>query len=93
MLTEGDVFEATVPVLKGTASSMGASFDVDEVIFRMMNDYGFATISGVAAIADVTERTVRRHLSPLIADGKVVVTGSTRDRRFFLPSDLPAEEK
>ena len=85
-LTEGDVFEATVPVLRGAASAMGTSFDVDEVIFRMMNDYGFATVPGVAAIAGVTERTVRRHLAPLIEDGTVIATGSTRDRRFVLPN-------
>ena len=86
-LTEGDVFEATVPILKGAASAMGTSFDVDGVIFRMLNDYGFATVPGVAAIADVTERTVRRHLAPLIADGRVVATGSTRDRKFVLATN------
>lgn len=91
VLTEGDVFEATVPLLKGAVSAVNASFDVDDVIFRMMRDYGYATVSGVAAVADVTERTVRRHLSPLIADGKVVATGSTRDRRFTLSSDMPQE--
>ena len=63
---------------------MGTSFDVDEVIFRMLSDYGFATVPGVAAIAGVTERTVRRHLAPLIADGTVVATGGTRDRKFIL---------
>lgn len=65
VMTEGDVFEAKVPLLKGAASSMGTSFDVDEVISRMLRDYGFATVPGVAAIAGVTERTVRRHLAPI----------------------------
>lgn len=87
MLTEGDVFEATVPILKGTASAMSTSFDVDEVIFRMMNDYGYATVPGVAAIADVSERTVRRHIAPLVAEGKIVATGTTRDRRYLLPPE------
>ena len=92
VLTEGDVFEATVPVLRGAASAASASFDVDEVIFRMMRDYGHATVQGVAAVADVTERTVRRHLAPLIADGKIVAIGSTRNRRFVLPTEVPPEE-
>ena len=84
-LTEGDVFEASVPILKGAASANAASFDVDEVIFRMMADYGFATVPGVAAIAGVTERTARRHISPLVAEGKIVATGTTRNRRYLLP--------
>ncbi len=86
VLTEGDVFEAAVPILKGSASAMGTSFDVDEVIFRMLSDYGFATVPGVAAIAGVTERTVRRHLTPLVADGTIIATGSTRNRKFILPA-------
>ena len=86
VLTEGDVFEAFVPILKGAASAMGTSFDVDEAIFQMMRDYGYATVPGVAAIAGVTERTVRRHISPLVAEGKIVATGTTRDRRYLLPS-------
>lgn len=86
-LLEGDVFEATIPVLKGSASATNASFDVDEVIFKMIDDYGFATIPGVAAIADVTARTVRRHLTTLVADKAIVAEGSTRNRRFVLPSD------
>ena len=92
VLTEGDVFEATVPLIRGAASAAGSSFDVDEVIFQMLRDYGHATAPGVAAIAGVTERTVRRHLAPLIADGKIVAVGSTRDRRFVLPADVPPEE-
>lgn len=91
VLTEGDVFEAAVPLLRGNASATGSSLDVDEVIFGMMRDYGYATIAGVAAIADVTERTVRRHLTPLIAEGRVAAIGSTRDRRFVPPSDAPQE--
>ncbi|MEE1274640.1 MAG: putative DNA binding domain-containing protein [Olegusella sp.] len=87
VLSEGDVFEATIPILKGAASAMGASFDVDEVIFRMVTDYGYATVAGVAAIADVTERTVRRHISPLVADGRIIAMGTTRDRRYTLPTD------
>ncbi len=91
VMTEGDVFEAKVPLLKGAASSMGASFDVDEVISRMLGDYGFATVPGVAAIAGVTERTVRRHLAPLVTEGKVIAVGSTRDRRFVLSDDARVE--
>ena len=85
------MFEAAVPLLRGNASVTGSSLDVDEVIFGMMRDYGYATIAGVAAIADVTGRTVRRHLAPLIAEGRVAAIGSTRDRRFVPPSDAPQE--
>ena len=91
VMTEGDVFEAKVPLLKGATSSMGASFDVDEVICRMLRDYGFATVPGVAVIAGVTERTVRRHLAPLVAEGRVIAVGSTRDSRFVLPDDARTE--
>lgn len=93
VLEENDVFEAIVPILKGSASAAGMSFDVDEVIFQMMRDYGFATVQGVADIANVTERTVRRHLSPLIASGEVIAEGSTRDRRFVLPTGLAHGEE
>lgn len=86
VLIEGDVFMADVPILKGATSAAGTSFDVDEVIFKMIDDNGFATVPAVAAIAGVAERTVRRHLSPLVEQGKVVATGSTRDRRFTLPA-------
>ena len=92
VLSEGDVFEATVPILKGAASSMGASFDVDEVIFRMIEDYGYATVPGVAAIADVTTRTVRRHLSSLVDAGKIASTGTTKNRRYILPSTTDAAD-
>lgn len=86
-LIEGDVFEASIPILKGAASAGGTSFDVDEVIFQMLSDYGYATVPGVAAIADVTERTVRRHISPLVAEGRIIATGTTRNRRYLLPPE------
>lgn len=90
-LDEGDVFEAVVPLLRGSASAARAPFDVDEVIFRMMRDYGFATIQDVAAIAGVTERTVRRHLAPLVTSGEVAALGSTRNRRFILQTEATRE--
>ena len=85
-LIEGDIFEAFIPILKDEGSMANRAFDVDEVIFKMIEDYGFATAAGVAAAAGVTERTVRRHLSPLVSDGSIVFKGSTRDRRYTLPS-------
>jgi len=90
-LTEDDVFEANIPLQQGVASASGRAFDVDEVIFRMISDYGYATVSVVANIANVTTKTVRRHLSPLVEEGRVVATGSTRDRRYLLPPEQGAE--
>lgn len=80
MLSERDVFEVAVPILRGTASALGASFDVDEVIFQMLADYGYAAVPGVAVFTDVTEKTVGRHILPLVADGKIIAMGTTRGR-------------
>ena len=90
-LIEGDVFEARVPLLLGSASVAGASFDVDEAIFRMMREHGYVTAPEVAAIADVTNRTARRHLASLVEKGEVIAVGNTRSRRYVLPSSGAAK--
>ena len=82
VLTEGDVFEALIPLLHGTASATHSPFDVDEVILRMIDNYGYATVAGVAAVSNVTQRTARRHLSALVSDGTISAQGSTRDRKY-----------
>ena len=87
VLTEGNVFEANVPLLRGEASLSGRSFDVDEVIFQMISESGYATVPGVAAVAGVTERTARRHLSLLADEDRVKPLGRTRDRRYVLPTE------
>lgn len=87
VLTDGNVFEAYIPLLRGVASSSGGAFDVDEVVFQMIGENGYATVSGVAAVAGVTERTARRHLSSLAAEGKVTPSGNTRGRRYVLSAD------
>ena len=86
-MTEGNVFEANVPLLRGEASLSGRSFDVDEVIFQMISESGYATVPGVAAVAGVTERTARRHLSLLADEDRVKPLGRTRDRRYVLPTE------
>lgn len=85
LLEEGDVFRASVP-LQGQGSTLEKSRDVDEIIDHMLKSYGYITIAAVADIAGVTERTVRRHVSPLVRSGKLVAQGATKDRRY-LPSD------
>lgn len=79
-LVEGDVFDARVPV----ASSLETvqKLDVDWVIERMLESYGYVTVTAVANIANVTERTVRRHISDLVDAGKLLGTGETRARKY-----------
>ena len=80
VLVEGDVFKATVPL--GSVGRVKGVADVDAVIERMLVDYGSVSVGTVADVAGVTERTVRRHIAPLIKDGKLVAVGSTRNRRY-----------
>lgn len=80
VLEEGDVFRASVP-LQGDEKK---SRDVDEVIELMLKNYGYITVAAVADIAGVTERTVRRHVSPLVADDRLIVRGTTKDRRYYV---------
>lgn len=84
VLTEGDIFRAHLPLLQGQEASTTKKLDVDDVIFRMIRDYGYATLSGVASVAGVTERTVSRHISPLVEQGRLETIGNTRSRRFVL---------
>lgn len=81
-LVDGDVFEAVVPLAPVEGAVPQQSLGVDAAIEHMLDDYGFATVSAVARVAGVTERTVRRHIAPLVSAGEVVATGSTRDRRY-----------
>lgn len=80
VLEEGDVFRASVP-LQGDEKK---NRDVDEVIELMLKNYGYITVAAVADIAGVTERTVRRHVSPLVADDRLIVRGTTKDRRYYV---------
>lgn len=80
VLTEGDVFVASVPVA-GT-SETAQKLDVDWVIARMLESYGYVTIPAVADISGVTERTVRRHISDMVANGALGASGETRARRY-----------
>lgn len=83
MLMEGDVFEARVPV--SVASESARKLDVDWVIERMLESYGYVTVTAVANIASVTERTARRHISDLVNTGELVGVGEARVRRFVRP--------
>lgn len=80
VLTEGDVFTAQVPI-GGTATS-AQKLDVDWVIARMLESYGYVTIPAVANIAGVTERTARRHVSDMVSAGRLNVAGEARSRRY-----------
>lgn len=80
VLEEGDVFRASVPL----QSDEKKNRDVDEVIELMLKNYGYITVAAVADIAGVTERTVRRHVSPLVADDRLIVRGTTKDRRYYV---------
>ena len=74
------MFDARVPV----ASSLETiqKLDVDWVIERMLESYGYVTVAAVANIANVTERTVRRHISDMVDAGELLGVGETRARKF-----------
>ncbi len=80
-LVEGDVFEARVPVAFDQKSVQ--KLDVDWVIERMLESYGYVTVAAVASIANVTERTVRRHVSGMVDAGELLGTGETRARKYI----------
>lgn len=84
VLTEGDVFTAWVPIA-GTAET-ARRLDVDWVISHMLEAYGYLTISAVAGLSGVTERTVRRHVSDMVKAGRLKAVGETRARRY-VPSE------
>lgn len=80
VLTEGDVFEARVPV--STDAESARKLDVDWVIERMLESYGYVTVAAVANIASVTERTARRHVSDMVNAGELLGVGETRARKY-----------
>lgn len=80
VLMEGDVFTAKVPI-EGSADA-ASRIDVDWVIDRMLESYGYVTVPAVANISGVTERTVRRHISERVEAGVLRPTGETRRRRY-----------
>lgn len=85
-LEEGDVFRASIR-LDNQNATMGKNRDVDEVIRLMLKSFGYITVAAVADIAGVTERTVRRHVSPLVEAGNLSAIGQTKDRRY-IPTSL-----
>ena len=50
----------------------------------MLEAYGYLTITAVASISGVTERTVRRHVSSMVKAGMLKAIGETRARRYVL---------
>ena len=80
ILTDGDVFRAEVPI-EGSVKAE-ARLDVDLVIRRMLESYGYITVSAVADIAGVTQRTARRHVSEMVSAGDLKAVGETRARRY-----------
>lgn len=80
VLVEGDVFEARVPVSVDRQSAR--KLDVDWVIERMLESYGYVTVSAVANIANVTERTARRHIADMVDAGELSGVGETRARKY-----------
>ena len=81
-LTEGDVFVALVPLRAENSKGTTIPLDVDSAIVRMIETSGYATVANIASVTGVTQRTVRRHISLLVSEGKLKAEGSTRDRRY-----------
>ena len=80
VLTEGDIFTAEIPV--GGTAEEAQRLDVDWVIERMLESYGYLTVASVAKISGVTARTVRRHVSELVAQGRLKADGEGKTRRY-----------
>lgn len=81
-LTEGDVFVALVPLRAENSKGTTIPLDVDSAIVRMIETSGYATVANIASVTGVTQRTVRRHISLMVSEGKLKAEGSTRDRRY-----------
>lgn len=85
VLTEGDVFRADVPI--AAVSGSLRKLDVDWVIQKMLESYGYVTVSSVSSIAGVTDRTVRRHIADLVSRGVLTSQGESKLRRFVASAE------
>ncbi|WP_101625405.1 RNA-binding domain-containing protein [Bifidobacterium imperatoris] len=56
--------------------------DVDAVIERLLSKHGLVSSSEIAQEAQVTSRTVLRHLTKLMQSGKIIAEGENRNRRY-----------
>lgn len=82
VLAEADVFEALVPLASSKTTSR-TPLDVDKAIANMLAEQGYIQIADVAKLANVTERTVRRHVSPMVKAGDLVASGPRNERRYI----------
>lgn len=55
---------------------------IDEVVRRMLDETGRATVAEAAREAGVSVRTARRYFSQQVAQGELAAVGRTRDRRY-----------
>lgn len=84
-LTEGDVFEASIPLEGGKQQEMTRKLPVDNAIKLMLENYGYVTAAAVADASNVTQRTARRHIARLVDSGELVSRGNSKSRRYISP--------
>lgn len=94
VLVEGDCFEAFVPVPDvsgirrpggaGMGDGLGsASVEVREAVGRLLARHGSFPASELSReVVSVGERTVRRHLANMVADGELRVVSGGRSTRY-----------
>lgn len=86
VLEDGDFFEALVhipaPQAKSHASNSAGAVDVDEAILAALSADASQPISSVVSATNLKERTVRRYLSALVEQSRVISDGTERWRTY-----------
>lgn len=94
VLTDGDVFTAFVPLSSEhqsvpkhevSAVSDSSTQDLDTVIVGLLKQGRALSTAEIAPHVSVSERTIRRHLAQLVAQGTIQVAG-TRPYKYVLVS-------
>ena len=91
---DGDIFEATIPIVPalktvdGKKADATASGEIDSrtamlsAMNQRLTEVDYVTVPELAKITELDNRTVRKFLNGLVAQGKMIAEGNTRGRRY-----------
>jgi ATP-dependent DNA helicase RecG len=91
VMVEGDIFRTFIPNTHQDApipntetdDKNNGKQDVRSVIDFLLQKNDTTTVSEVAKVAGITNRTASRHLKEMIEQGLLRAEGATRNRRYF----------
>ena len=91
---DGDIFEATIPIVPalktvdGKKADATASGEIDSrtamlsAMNQRLTEVDYVTVPELAKTTELDNRTVRKFLNGLVAQGKMIAEGNTRGRRY-----------